>query len=256
MILICTNLLLPLSSLQLLGLRVAPALGITFAFGLIAWGMRAVTPGGAVAGMATTFLICVSAGPAAFVCVVAVFLLTIISTRIGWRRKLLDGTAERDGGRGAGQVLANLAAATLVSVPAVLHPSVSPIFYAAMIAGLAEAAADTVSSEIGQSTGHTAYLITTLRRTPVGTNGGITVAGTLAGAAAAWAVCFVAVWLQVMRGNWFLPALIAGFAGMIVDSLLGATLEGPGRLGNDAVNFLSSSSAVAVVLCYGIFLMM
>jgi uncharacterized membrane protein len=48
---------------------------------------------------------------------------------------------------------------------------------------------------------------------------------------------------------------LAGFVGMLFDSLLGATLQRPGRLGNDAVNFLSTVFAAAVTLAYGLFLM-
>ena len=49
------------------------------------------------------------------------------------------------------------------------------------MAALAEAAADTVSSEVGQATGRGAYMITDFRDAPIGTNGAISVEGTLAG---------------------------------------------------------------------------
>jgi uncharacterized membrane protein len=42
--------------------------------------------------------------------------------------------------------------------------------------------------------------------------------------------------------------LAAAFLGTIFDSLLGATLERPGRLGNNAVNFTSSAFAGALTI--------
>ncbi len=51
----------------------------------------------------------------------------------------------------------------------------------AAMAGLAEAAADTVSSELGQATARSAYMITDFREAPIGTNGAISVEGTISG---------------------------------------------------------------------------
>jgi uncharacterized membrane protein len=42
--------------------------------------------------------------------------------------------------------------------------------------------------------------------------------------------------------------LSAAFFGTIVDSLLGATLERPGRLGNNAVNFTSTAFSAALAI--------
>ena len=46
--------------------------------------------------------------------------------------------------------------------------------------------------------------------------------------------------------------LIAAFLGTLLDSLLGATLERPGRLGNNAVNFTSTafSAALAILVLF------
>jgi uncharacterized membrane protein len=43
------------------------------------------------------------------------------------------------------------------------------------------------------------------------------------------------------------PMAVGAIAGMLFDSLLGATLEGK-LLNNDAVNFLSTASAAAVAV--------
>jgi len=113
----------------------------------------------------------------------------------------------------------------------------------ASAAALAEAAADTTSSEVGQAVSESAYLITGFRAVPVGMNGGISVAGTLAGVAAALAVAAVCGVTHMIARYWLLPVAAAGAGGMFVDSLLGATLERRRWLNNDAVNLLSTLAA-------------
>ena len=63
----------------------------------------------------------------------------------------------------------------------------------AMGAALAEAAADTVSSEIGQAVGGVPRLVTNWKLAPSGTDGAITLAGTAAGVVAAIAVSLTSV---------------------------------------------------------------
>ncbi len=116
------------------------------------------------------------------------------------------------------------------------------------LAALAEAAADTVSSEIGQVLGGQPRMITTFRVAEAGRDGAVTVLGTLAGVMAAAAVAGAGCW--ALRGDWRLFELscAGGIFGLLFDSLLGATLETFGWLNNDAVNFLSTASASGFVL--------
>jgi uncharacterized protein (TIGR00297 family) len=240
---------------SLMAWRTLPTLGITVAFGLVAWGMRGVTARGALIGALLTFVITISSGAGGFLTVLAVFVITLFATRFGLHRKLAAGTAERREGRRGSQVLANLGAAGIVATPAIFYSRTAPLFLAAMTAALCEAAADTVSSEIGQVAGRRAYLITNLNSVSAGTDGGVTAQGTIAGAVAALIVAGVASGFAVIPSGWLVPVVLCGFAGMLFDSLLGATLQSPGRLGNDAVNFLSTTFAAAVTLGYGLLLM-
>ncbi len=122
---------------------------VTVVFTTLARWVRGVSLSGAIAGAAVCFLLYVGAGPGAFVALVSVFALTWISTRFGYRRKEKLGTAEKLDGRTALQVLANLAvAAGCAGLSALTAKSV---FLLAVSAALSEAAADTVSSELGQA---------------------------------------------------------------------------------------------------------
>jgi len=227
--------------------RVPWALGLTAAFALSARLVRGVTSSGAVAGGLLAFLLYLGGGLGAFAALIAVFLLTWVTTRLGHRRKRQLGTAEAGSGRSASQVVANvgIAAAAALAGLASGHPAA---WLVASAAALAEAAADTTSSEVGQAVSDSAYLITDFRPVPVGMNGGISLAGTLAGMAAAVAVAAVCTATRMIAWHWLLPVAVAGTLGMFVDSLLGATLQRRRWLNNDAVNLLSTLVAVLFIL--------
>ncbi len=121
-------------------------------------------------------------------------------------------------------------------------------YFAISLAAMGEAAADTVSSEIGQVFGGRPRMITTLRLAEPGIDGGITFAGTGAGLLAAGLVSGIGVFaLQGNLAMFWISAAGAVF-GLFFDSVLGATLERRGWLNNDAVNFLSTASAATFAL--------
>ena len=166
------------------GPRLVPAVFITFGFAVMARVLRGVTFSGAAAGFLVTLILFVASGSAMFGAVLLVFVLTYIATRFGRSRKRSLAIAERPGGRDEAQVLANLGFAALAAACARLTPWPLP-FLAGSIAALAEAASDTVSSEMGKAVARTARLITSGRTVPAGTDGAISVPGTLAGIVAA-----------------------------------------------------------------------
>lgn len=210
--------------------------------------VRGVTTTGAVAGAVMCFALLCGGGMAAFSALLAVFLLTWVSTRIGYGRKLRSGTAEARNGRGALQVLANLGTAGGCAVLYRQFPN--PWIFAAMAAALAEAAGDTVSSEIGQALGGTPRLITTWQKMEEGTNGAITAVGTVAGALAAITVAAVFLVFRAVGWSSFVVIAGSGIGGVVADSLLGATVEGRGRLGNNAVNFISTVVAALIAFLF------
>ncbi len=242
------------------------AIGLSLILGMVTLGLRAATPEAAFAGTVITASLMFSTvdfpykpWQTALVPVLAVFLLSFITTRIGRRKKEQLGIAEKAGGRAASQVAANLGIAALVSdeLPQswlistgwFSPPGLSPVsLFAVGLAALAEAAADTVSSEVGQVLGGRPRMITTLRTMDPGTDGAISLAGTAAGAFAAGVVSLAGS-LALRGGQTMLYVSWAGGVfGLFFDSLLGATLERRGWLNNDAVNFLSTASAAGFAL--------
>jgi uncharacterized protein (TIGR00297 family) len=106
--------------------------------------------------------------------------------------------------------------------------------------------ADTLSSEIGGLYDRP-RLITTLEVVDPGTDGGVTWQGELAGVAGALLVALIAIGLTSTTPLEGAVVVVAGVAGMTMDSLLGATLEGS-YLGNQGVNFLATLTGGVVAL--------
>ena len=193
--------------------------------------------------------------------------------------------------RDLGQTLANGGIAALLA-QAIGLTGLSSGFYAvlalAFYGALATANADTWATELGVLARRQPRLITTGRPVPVGTSGGVTVAGfaaALAGAAFIGAVGFVLIQAaaKLTLGAWLLSdwivipvAAVSGFLGAAFDSLLGATvqaiyicdqcgvetertvhrcgqpirlLRGWRWLNNDWVNFLASVAGAVVAAC-------
>lgn len=232
-------------------------LGISAIFGLVAWRLRAGTPAAAATGAAICASLMFSTvrypyqsswRQGGLLPLLTVFLLTFAATRMGRASKERRGLAESRRGRGANQVAANLGlAALLASLAPILeretHRDSFSLGAILAIAVLAEAAADTVSSEVGQAFGGQPRMVLTLKRVEAGTDGGVTFIGTMAGVIAAAIVAAVGSW--ALGGEWFAGTFCAAGAamGLFFDSLLGATAERKGWLNNDGVNFLSTLSA-------------
>ncbi|HTW60549.1 MAG TPA: DUF92 domain-containing protein [Terracidiphilus sp.] len=238
-------------------------LALSTLLGLVTWTVRAATPSAAATGAAITAALMFSTAPEPFdpwhtavVPVLAVSLLAFTATRTGRARKVQLGTAEKRRGRSAAQVAANLGVAALAGGEAAklwllgthwITHGLAPLF-AASLAALAEAAADTVSSEIGQVFGGRPRMITSLTSVDPGRDGAVSVVGTGVGICAGALVA--ALGTMALRGDarFFWLSSAGAVFGLFFDSLLGAALEERGWLNNDAVNFLSTASAAAVTL--------
>ena len=112
--------------------------------------------------------------------------------------------------------------------------------YAGFIGSIATATADTMASEVGVAT--TPRLITNFKKVPPGTDGGISVVGTLAGIIGAGLIGLAAYMLGVYPDltKTMVIAVVAGTFGCFVDSILGAALEIKGYLNNEHVNLLAT----------------
>jgi uncharacterized protein (TIGR00297 family) len=233
------------------------ALIISLVLALLVWLAAAATPLAALTGgVLTAVLSLAPLSPSslwyrsALPPLLALFLLTFSATRFGKTKKQRLGVAEDGRGRNAAQVAANLGLAGLAAAAALGHLLPGAWCAVIVVAALAEATADTVASELGEVLGGEPVLLTTGRPVAPGSNGAVSVAGTLAGTSGALVVVLVAVSTLGLSPHGALSAGVGAIGGLFVDSLLGATAERRGWLNNDAVNFLSTvaASLIAIVV--------
>jgi uncharacterized protein (TIGR00297 family) len=209
---------------------------------------RTVTRAGAIGGGVIGIVIAASVGWSGWILLFSTFLAAALSSRLGLRRKTLLGIAEERGGRrGVGNAIANTgfaAVAALLSVLSDAHQASLLAFATALTAG----GSDTIASEIGKAWGKRTYLVSTLKIVPPGTAGAMSVEGTVAGLAGAFVLAGIAVVLDIIPPLALLPVVIGATVGSLCESLLGATLEGPGILNNDVLNFLNTATAAAAAI--------
>ncbi len=224
--------------------QLAAAFAVTGAFATFALALGMVSRSGALGGFVVGVLVYASLGWRGFA-VLALFVIGgSVLTRLGYERKRRVGAAEPGGGRrGAKNALANASVATLCALLAAIFDS--SIFAAAFVASLGAAFADTAESEVGQLRRRSPRLITTLRPVRPGTDGAVSLPGTLAGAAAAGLTTLLGSALGLVPGTVAGLVALAAFLGTVADSLVGALAT---RTGNELTNLLCTLVAAALTL--------
>ncbi len=236
---------------------------------LIAYRTRSLDAGGALAAwlVGTACFGALGIGGAAVL--LAFFLSSVLLSHVarGRKRTALRDVAKKDA-RDAAQVLANGAVAALAALASL---QLEPRYAFAFAGAFAAANADTWGTEIGSLVRRRPRSILTLRPIATGLSGGVTWAGTVAEIAGALTLATVTTLALDRRA--FLAVAIAGIAGALVDSILGASLQSlrwcpycsraterephdcgantrPVRglpwLGNDGVNLAATATGAAV----------
>jgi len=241
--------------------------------GMIALGAhraRLLTPSGALTAALIGTIVFGVGGVWASIPMVAFFLSGSLLPRV-------FGRPHKTERRTAFQVLANGLAPALCCVGVLLYPERSEAFWQGYAVSLATANADTWATEFGVRFSTTARLITTGKRVRSGESGAVSAIGTLGGSLGALSAAALCIPL-IGNGAAFWGAFGMGIGGMVLDSLLGATLQArfhchtcgailekrrccyaptqPVRgipwIDNNAVNLLSTLAATGVALLWGI----
>lgn len=229
--------------------EIAAALLVTGALGAFAYSSGTMSADGTYGGVLLSFVTIVASDYSWFLLLGLFVVLGAVWSRYREEEKVAMGVTEvGESRRGFSNVMANggvaLVGAVLWGVAS--SPGMETVASLLFAGGLAAATGDTLSSEIGSVHGE-ARLITTLEHVPPGTDGGVSAVGELVTVVGAAAFAVAAVGLGVVDPPGAVAVAIGGVVGTHVDSLLGATVEGP-YVGNDAVNLLSTTAgAVAAV---------
>lgn len=216
---------------------------VTGGFAALAYVLGMVSRDGALGGFVVGAAIYACLGLQGFAILALFVVCGSALTRLGYRSKQGRGIAQSRGGRrGARNALANCGVAVTCAFLATLTSS--EVFAASFVASLGAAFADTAESEVGQLARRAPRVITTLRKAPPGTDGAVSVPGTLAGIAAAVLTAFLglAVGLLAEPGAALVVAS-AAFLGTVADSLVGALAP---RIGNESTNLLCTFAAATL----------
>jgi uncharacterized protein (TIGR00297 family) len=215
-----------------LAVRPEALVAAAIAIALAAWTLRWLTFDGAVAAALVGGAVAAFGGVRWAIALLAFFATGTALTLVGRRRK--PQPEHRGRGRTAAQVAGTGGVAALLSVlwgAGLAPPGVRGALPAAFLGALAAAAADTWSAEIGMLSPHPPRMVTTGQSVPVGTSGGVTAVGSLAGVAGAAVIAAAgATDARVFAAAWG-----AGVAGMVLDSLLGATIQATFRRPDGAI---------------------
>ena len=224
------------------------ALGANVVVAWLGYRARTVSLSGAIGGALIGSTIFTGAGAGAWGLLMMTFIAASVASRLGLERKTMLGIAEERGGRrGAANAVANCGVATIAAIAAATTADARAALLA-LVAALTAGGSDTVASEVGKAWGRSTFLVTTLGRVKPGTPGAMSAEGTAAGIVSAFALAAAAVGLGLIPGSDVAAVVIGATAGAIVESLLGATLEGPGILNNDMLNLINTAVAAGVAL--------
>jgi uncharacterized protein (TIGR00297 family) len=224
------------------------AIAVNAAVAAAGYFARTVTAPGAIVGAALGIVILLAAGWGGWALLIATFALAVATSRLGLRRKTLLGIAEDRGGRrGAGNAFANTGVAAIAAVLSMLTYANGPAL-AAFVAALAAGGSDTAASEIGKAWGRRTYLVPTFRLVPPGTPGAVSLEGTAAGLIGAFGLGALGVAFGLIASGALLPVIAGATIGAFAESALASTLEGPGVVNNDVLNFLNTAIAAATTV--------
>lgn len=228
-----------------------PWIVVNTVLAILGYALRTVDLSGFITGWLLGIIVILGGGPPLYVALLAFFVVGTACTRAGYSRKSSSGLAQEKGGRrGAGHAFANVGIAAICSVACWRGLGLVPLFMG--IASLATAAADTAGSEIGQWIGRRAFMPLTFRRVERGTEGAISIVGTLAGTVGALIVAIAGTAMAVHqirpgfigtvsidRTHTIAVVTVCGILGSYLESVAGTLIK---NVPNNVMNFMNTAA--------------
>jgi uncharacterized protein (TIGR00297 family) len=218
---------------------------------------KLLTPAGYIHAWILGVLVWGTLGWRGYIIVMFYFLLGSAVTFVRIAEKEVEGIAqEGSGARGPGNVWGSALAGMICALATLWsNEPLRELSILGYVASFSTKLSDTVASEIGKAFGKHTFLITTLKSVPRGTEGAVSLEGTLAGIVASVAIALLA-WgigaISLLGAMW---CAIAALIATTIESWIGATLEPKFTwLTNDLVNFINTAiGALSAMLLASIF---
>ncbi|MDR9405528.1 MAG: TIGR00297 family protein [Halothece sp. Uz-M2-17] len=209
---------------------------------------KLLTPAGLAHAWLLGVIIWGTLGWQGYTIVMVYFLVGSAVTRIGLAQKEAAGIAEkRSGARGPENVWGSAFIATICAIGVAfneisdLQIIPTPILLLAYVASFSTKLSDTTASEVGKAYGKRTFLITTLKPVVPGTEGAVSLEGTLAGLLASVVIAVVGWSVGFIAAIGIFYCMIAAFIATNLESLIGATLQEKfDFLTNEIVNIINT----------------
>lgn len=220
----------------------------------IAWvaPKKLLTPAGLVHAWILGVLIWGTLGWRGYLVVMFYFLVGSAVTRIGMAQKEAQGIAEkRSGARGPENVWGSALTGAVCAIGTLFVGTFGKtLLLLAYMASFSTKLSDTSASEVGKAYGKRTFLITTLQPVARGTEGAVSLEGTLAGIVASAAIAFVGWGVGLIDLVGVVFCIVSAFIATSLESVIGATLQSKfDWMTNEVVNMINTLiGAIAAVL--------
>ena len=217
---------------------------------------KLLTPAGLIHAWGLGVTIWGTLGWRGYAVVMFYFLVGSAVTRIGMAQKEAEGIAEKRGGaRGPENVWGSAAMATVcaLGIAAIelgwIDAGWRSLLLLGYVASFATKLSDTTASEVGKAYGKRTFLITTLQPVARGTEGAVSLEGTMAGIVGGLVIALVAYGLQLITLPGVGICTIAAFVATNLESVIGATLQHKfDWLTNELVNVINTVIGAVVAI--------
>ncbi|MFW6358186.1 MAG: TIGR00297 family protein [Chroococcales cyanobacterium] len=217
---------------------------------------KLLTPAGYVHAWILGVITWGTVGWAGYAVVMFYFLAGSAVTRIGMAEKEAAGIAEkRSGARGPENVWGSALIATICALGTLFtNEQVTALLLLGYVASYSTKLSDTTATEVGKAYGKRTFLITTLQPVPKGTEGAVSLEGTLAGVIASGAIAFLGWGVGLIDGMGITWCIVAALIATSLESVIGATIQDQFNwMTNEVVNIINTliGAIVAILLALG-----
>jgi uncharacterized protein (TIGR00297 family) len=229
-------------------------IALTFVLSWLVYRLHCLSKSGAVASTVVGILLAVFGSFSAFFIMTFFVIMSFFATMRDIDRKVEMGLQEGQfGERGWKNVAAVAFPPVLITIVHYFTGFDQATYVIMFLTSVVVAGSDTIASEMGVKDPKT-YLITTFERVPPGTDGGISLFGTLVSTIAALVIAVIGWAIMAQTVHWAVLIPFAfGVFGNLLDSVFGALIERKGLISKYTNNW--STELISALLAGGFWIL-